>query len=232
MARSKDTWCDLGHFPLKLQLLCPWKQEEGTSSTFSSCCYTQVHLGSHGMRLLGRRQVSFPSARISGEDLFWWSISPWSGASWKIVEWNVPPALGFGNSERFCLEIGRCLRWASEWADSASHCSLHLDRGRRLEPPLLVRVEHGERALVLWLMPWWFSSPGASFTALCKAQPSLVLASRALETGVRTQFTHPTISFVEGLGENYHFCCKEVAFRNHKATWPASVRHFLSRVGI
>lgn len=101
------------------------------------------------MRLLGQCQVSFQSARISCEDLFWWSISPWSGASWKIVEWNVPPALGFGNSERFCLEIGRCLRWASEWADSASHCSLHLDWGRRLEPPLLVRVERGERALVL-----------------------------------------------------------------------------------
>lgn len=100
------------------------------------------------MRLLGQCQVSFQSARTSCEDLFWWSISPWSGASWKIVEWNVPPALGFGNSERFCLEIGRCLRWASEWADRASHCSLHLDGGRRLEPPLLERVERGESTLV------------------------------------------------------------------------------------
>lgn len=128
------------------------------------------------------------------------SISPWSGASWKIVEWNVPPALGFGNSKRFLPWDMRMflLSYASEWADSAIHCSLHLDWERRLEPPLLMRGKHGKSALMLAV----YSVNHALVIQQPKNQPRCTLRCSAFSgpdltrtgTGVRARFTHPIIS--------------------------------------
>lgn len=40
------------------------------------------------------------------------NISSWIGASWKIIEWNVPPGFGFGNPKYCCLEVQGYFYWA------------------------------------------------------------------------------------------------------------------------
>lgn len=58
----------------------------------------------------GQCQFSQPAKIQSLMPVLVNNISPWMDASWKIVEWNVPPGFGFGNPKYCCLEVQGCLK--------------------------------------------------------------------------------------------------------------------------